>query len=344
MRGFVFALATAAPVAVVAIAGVAFQDRLSGAVDAEEVAVAASHGLVKRDGPSLSLLVETGAALVLTDRLSCGDLPCPDRAAAQYRYRGWDARAGGYRLGVGLSRPVEMFLAWDLAGDDPILFDTKHLLLHTGGSLPMPPPPPVTKLDTGLTDWLANTAGARDQVEAPRLANSGGRAKRDGAALVLALEDGRKLVLTDTLACGQLTCPPEIVLGFEYRGSDAAGRFHAIDEHFYESSNALLFDARTGGITTVAGPISFSADGKRAIAVMNDPEPRGEHDIEVWSLSGEVPALDFSFAGDGETTYEVAGWDDADHVRLTRGPWRATPRTPVMLAHDPSGWHLQGGN
>lgn len=344
MRGILLALVTAAPVAVVAIAGVALQDRLSGNGDAEQAAISDSNGLVHRDGGVLSLIVNTGAALALTDRLVCGDLPCPEGAAKAYRYRGWDARAGGYRLRIGTRKPAEMILAWELAGDDPILFDANHLLLHTGGSLAMPTAIAPVTLDTGLADWLANTAGARDQVEAPRLANSGGRASRKDSSLTLALKDGRKLVLTDDLGCGQLICPPEVVIGFEYRGADAKDRFHAIDEHFYESSNALLFDLQSGAITTVAGPISFSADGGRAIAVMNDPEPKGQHDIEIWSLAGDTPALEFAYTGDGETTYEVVGWDDADHVRLSKGAWRATPRIPVMLGHDPSGWHLQAAN
>jgi hypothetical protein len=344
MRGIVQALAIIAPVVGIAIAGVALQDRMSTNSGAEPAAIAASAGLVHRNGPVLTLLVDSGAALALTDRAICGDLPCPERAATRYRYRGWDARAGGYRLMVGFSHPVEMILAWELAGDDPILFDGSHLLLHSGGALPQPPPPTRARLDTGLADWLANTAGARDQVEAPRLAKSGGRASRDGANLVLTLADKRKLVLTDVLACGQLICPPEIVIGFEYRGPDAKGRFHAIDEHFYETSSALLFDSTSGEVTTVAGPISFSPDGGRAVAVMDDAEPHGQHDIEVWSLAGAAPTLDYSFTGDGENTYQVVGWDDADHVRLSRGPWRAAQRTPLMLAHDPAGWHLEGGN
>ncbi len=246
MRGIVQALAIIAPVVGIAIAGVALQDRMSTNSGAEPAAIAASAGLVHRNGPVLTLLVDSGAALALTDRAICGDLPCPERAATRYRYRGWDARAGGYRLMVGFSHPVEMILAWELAGDDPILFDGSHLLLHSGGALPQPPPPTRARLDTGLADWLANTAGARDQVEAPRLAKSGGRASRDGANLVLTLADKRKLVLTDVLACGQLICPPEIVIGFEYRGPDAKGRFHAIDEHFYETSSALLFEFDLG--------------------------------------------------------------------------------------------------
>jgi len=344
LRGILVALLTVAPVAVTAIVGLALEHPLSGAFDPEQTEISASHGLVKRDGAVLSLFLAGGASLALTDRLTCGDLPCPDRATTKYRYRGWDEEAGGYRIEVGARTPVEMTLAWQLAGDDPELLNANNLFLRAGKSMKLPAPPAPRKIDAGLADWLANTAGARDVVEAPRIAKTAGRVSRNGASLTLALDDGRKLVLTDDLACGQLVCPPELVIGFEYHGADATGRFHAIEEHFYETGDALLFDSHSGGVTSVAGPIAFSPDGSRAVAVMNDPEPRGNHDIEVWSLSGAAPVLDYSYTGDGENTFEVVKWDDADHIHLTRGKWRAEPRTPVMLAHVAAGWHLQNGN
>jgi hypothetical protein len=343
-REILMALLTVAPVALGAVAGLALEEGLPGAYDAEAAAIAASHGLVRRDGPVLSFVLATGAALALTDRLVCGDLPCPERATTRYRYTGWDAKAAGYRLQVGARLPVDMTLAWALAGDDPVLFNANALLVRKEKAMAMPAAPPPRKIDAGLADWLANTAGARDAIEAPRIAKSAGRVSRSGSALMLALDDGRKLALTDDLACGQLVCPPEVVIGFEYHGADPSGRFHAIEEHFYETGDALLFDARSGTVTSVAGPIAFSPDGNRAVAVMNDPEPRGSHDIEIWSLAGAAPALEFSYTGDGENTYEVTSWDDPDHIRLTRGKWRAEPRTPVMLAHVASGWHLQNGN
>jgi len=99
MRGFALALTTLAPVAITLIAGLALQHRLAGGGgEAEEAALlAASGGLASRNGPTLDLRLAGGAVLALTDRRRCGDLPCPAPLATRYRFRGWDAQAGGYR-------------------------------------------------------------------------------------------------------------------------------------------------------------------------------------------------------------------------------------------------------
>ena len=129
-REILMALLTVAPVALGAVAGLALEEGLPGAYDAEAAAIAASHGLVRRDGPVLRFVLATGAELALTDRLVCGDLPCPERATTRYRYTGWDAKAAGYRLQVGARLPVDMTLAWALAGDDPVLFNANALLVR----------------------------------------------------------------------------------------------------------------------------------------------------------------------------------------------------------------------
>lgn len=346
MRNFITALAVAAPVVAVAAAGIVLQDRMAGADhDQEGALLAASRGLANREGPSLALAMETGAVIVLTDRMSCGDLPCPGAIAARYRYRGWDAVAGGHRILVGTPNPTLMVLPWDMPWDRPALIDADLAPPRAQGPLQLPPPPPVVAPDIGLADWLGQAESDRDPVEAPHLAESGGRVARAGAMLALKLGNGRTLALTDDLVCGQLVCPPQIVQAFEYLGASPDGRFHVVADHWYEGGLALLIDAAGGGATVVAGPPRFSPDGKRVAAAALDLESRGPRDLEVWSLAGATPTLEFAVkSGAGQDLYEIVGWDDADHLRLRRGPIDAPQRIPTMLAHTADGWHLEGEN
>ena len=342
-RGVLIGLAVAVPIAAVAAVAIGYRGTLQTVLGGEAGAIAASHGLVSRAGPVLGLTLDSGAQLALTDRLQCGDLPCPDFTATQYRYQGWDGRAGGYKLAVGLDHPAAMTLAWALANGDPALFNANDINL-SGSTLAMPRKPAPAAVDPSLAEWLTNTARDQDKVEGPRLAASGGHAARRGANLQVTLADGRKLVFADDILCGQLVCPPEIYIGYEYRGADPTGRYHAIEEHFYETGAAFLVDARSGGITRLAGPVAFSPDGARAVATMNDPQPHGQHDIEIWSLAGEAPALEYCYVGDGEDTYEVTRWDGPDRIRLTRGKWQSDTRAPVTLIHDTTGWHSPAAN
>lgn len=346
MRNFVAALAIVAPVVAVAAAGIALQDRLAGSDrDNEGALLAASGGLAHREGPSLALVMETGAVIVLTDRIVCGDLPCPGPVAARYRYRGWDATAGGHRILVGMPSPAPMVLPWDMPWDRPALIDADHAPPRAAGPLDQPSPPPSVAPDIGLADWLGQAESDRDAVETPHLAESGGRVARTGATLTLKLGDGRVLALTDDLVCGQLVCPPQIVQAFGYLGGSPDGRFHVVADHWYEGGLALLIDAKSGGATIVAGPPQFSPDGKRAAAGTIDPETRGPRDLEIWSLAGAVPVLEFAVKGGaGQDLYDIVGWDDADHLRLRHGPLDAPQRVPIMLAHAADGWHLEGGN
>lgn len=345
IRGYVTVVAIAAPVVAVALAGIVLQDRLAATSDAEGPLLAGSHGLAHREGPALALAMETGAIIVLTDRTACGDLPCPPAIAARFRYRGWDETVGGYRLDVGTPSPAPMVLPWDMPWDQPALIDAGLAPPRTPGPLPLPALPPSVAPDIGLADWLGQAESDRDPAEKPRLADSGGRAARTGATLAIRLGNGRSFALTDDLVCGQLVCPPQTVQSFEYLGASADGRFHVVADRWYEGGLALLIDATDGEATVLAGAPHFSPDGKRVAAGQADPESRGPRDLEIWSLAGPTPVLEFSVKGGaGQDFYEIVGWDDADHLRLRRGPLDAAQRVPTMLAHTADGWHLEGGN
>jgi hypothetical protein len=309
----------------------------------EAVALEASQGLVWRQGPQLSLRLKTGEVVTLTDRSTCGDLPCPDDLSAHYRYLGWDKAAGGYRLAVAPSSAPEMILPF---AEDPVLIDARHAEPAADGPMPLPPLPQPTKEDDSLAEWLSDIAAGRTQGETPKIKASKGLASRDGTKLSLALTDGRHLVLTDDLSCGQVSCPPQLFRSFDYAGTSPDGRFHVVAERWDEASVGLLVDTATGAVTSLLGVPSFSPDGHRAAATVTDLEWSAPRRLEVWNLTGPAPGIEFQLPAKAEddTVYEAVTWPDADHLRLKRGPWGSEQRAEATLVHDASGWHLQGGS
>lgn len=347
------ALAVLALLVAAGIAGAALWTRppqvtpepVAGAPDAKDEgeALTASKGLAWRDGQALNMRLKGGEVLTLSDRVTCGDLPCDKDLAIHYRYAGWDAAHGGYRLQVARRDSAEMILPY--GDDDPILIDARHAP-KVDGTLPQPTPAPAAEADESLKDWLDDVARGRGQSEAPLIDASRGKASRDGARLSLKLTDGRNFVLTDDLACGQVSCPPQVFRSFDYAGTSPDGRFHVVEERWDEASAAMLVDARTGTITSLLGVPRFSSDGKRAVATVTDLEWSAPRRLEVWTLGGPAPGIEFSVAAKDEddTVYEVVGWDDSDHLRLRRGPWASDQRTEVTLVHDAAGWHMEGAD
>jgi hypothetical protein len=265
--------------------------------------------------------------------------------ASQYRYLGWDRTAGGYKIQVGQSQPVDKVLPWNVPWDRPSLLDASQAPPRANGPLAMPEPPPDVAPDIGMADWIAQMAAGRDPIEGPRLAGSSGDVVRKGSALAVKLKNGQVFTLTDDMQCGQLVCPPEIQRSFEYLGGSSNRRYQAVADHWYDGGDALLIDIQSGAVVALAGQPVFAPDGKRLAASMTDPETPGPHALEVWSLSGDAPSLDFAVKADaGQDAFDIVGWGDPNHLKLRKGAWDARHRVPVMLAHDGASWHLEGGD
>lgn len=310
----------------------------------ESSALAASKGLVWREKDSLSLRLKSGEILTLTDRMVCGDLPCPKELSVRYHYLGWNKVNGGYDLRISPSSAPKMLLPY--SDDDATLIDSRHAELINGAPLTMPAPPQAAEPDESLAEWLADIMHGRDQGEAPLIAASHGKATRDGARLRLALTDGHYLTLTDDLICGQIACPQQVFRSYDYAGLSPDGRFHVVEEHWNEANAAILVDTRNGSASFLLGVPKFAPNGQRAVASVTDLAWSAPRRLEVWSLNGAAPGIEFSLSAKDEddTVYEVLGWADSDHVRLRRGPWAAEQRNPAMLAHDGTGWHMEAAD
>ena len=310
----------------------------------EAIALTNSNGLVWRDGAALNFRMKPGQSLTLTDRVSCGDLPCPPDLAARYRYLGWDGEAGGYRVRITPSAVPEMILTY--GDEEAMLVDARHAARMPDAPVTIPTPPLASQPDTAVTDWLAGISDERRQIELPLFAASEGKAGREGARLIIQLNDGRRLALPDDLVCGQVSCPPQLFRSLTYAGRSPDGRFHVVEEHWDEASGAMLVDATSGAVTPLIGIPKFSPDGSRLVATVADLEWPAPRRLELWSLSGAAPGIEFSLPAkeEDDTIYEVIGWNDSDHARLRRGVWATDVRSEVMLAHDASGWHIEGSD
>ena len=309
---------------------------------AESDQLAASHGLVKRDGGKLSLFQQSGEVLTLTDHQQCGDVACPKDLAVSYRYAGWDEKIGGYRLQLASGAGQTMVLTY--ADDEPVLIDARHAA-EVKDPVPMPAAAPqAAKTDDSLGEWLTDLYGDRDQSEKALLAAHADQASRDGATLSLTIGDHKHLLLVDDLVCGQVACPPQISRSFDYIGESPDNQFHVVHEEGNESEEGLLIDHQGTVLVTLSVP-SFAPDGQFAVAVLSDLEAAAPRRLEVWGLASGKANLVFSVPAreDDDTIYELVGWADSSHLRLKRGGWGSDQRTAVMLVRDNSGWHIEEG-
>jgi hypothetical protein len=308
----------------------------------ESELLAASHGLARRDGGNLFLAQRSGEVLILTDHILCGDMPCPKSLAVSYRYLGWDAQIGGYRLQVARGAGQVMVLTY--ADDDPVLIDARHAA-EAKEPLSMPAAaPPAANTDDSLGEWLADLTQEREQNEKPLIAAHAELVARQDGTLALAFGDGKHLLLPDDLVCGQLACPPQISRSFDYVGESPDGQFHVVHEEGNETEEGLLIDRQGGVLETLSVP-SFSPDGKFAVAALSDLEAAAPRRLEVWGLAGGKANLVFSVTSreEDDTVYDLVGWADASHLRLKRGAWGSDQRSSVMLVRDNSGWHIEEG-
>lgn len=311
---------------------------------AEQDLLAASHGLARRDGASLSLVEKSGEVVTFTDHLRCGDLPCPKQLALSFVYLGWDEKIVGYRLKVAMERAQELVLTY--GEDEPSLVDARHPDLPREPMAMPGAPPPKTQTDDSLSSWLNDLTREREQSEKTPLAAHADRVSRDGRTLLITLKDGKKLALEDDLVCGQIACPPQISRSFDYVGSSPDGALQVVHEEGNEVEQGLLIDD-SGAVLPILSVPSFSPDGKFAVAAIADLEASAPRRLEVWDLAGGKATLSFSLPAreEDDTVYELIGWVDSTHLRLKRGPWGSDRRTAVMLAKDSGAWHIEeGGN
>ena len=303
----------------------------------DAAALATSGGLAWRQNNVLFLRLKTGEILSLTDRIMCGDFPCPPFLVNRYRYLGWNEKLVGYRLMLSDDRPHEVFLPFE---GDPAFLDPEHTEPPEESPISQPTSPPEVIRDHSLEEWAAHITVSRNQTESPHL-SSDKRVTREGDQLNLSLDNNRHFILIDDLVCNQAVCPTQ--QNFELVGSSPDGRYRLVNQHTNESTATLLINVSTGNVTPLLNIPLFSPDGKWAVSVATDFEQTAPHRLEIFSLIDEKPTLTFFVsANDKDTTaYELGMWQDNQHLTLYRHDWKKTQHIPVILAYNNSAWHFK---
>ena len=130
----------------------------------------------------------------------------------------------------------------------------------------------------------AYDSAATRALEANVLAHAGARAKREGDALSLTTEHGGPVVLTNKPGCEDET--EDNCIFFTLAADLASRHAYVVAISFYEGSDFLLIDDRSGRRTQISGAPRF-APGEDALFVTidNDGEFDGPNiEIDGWGL------------------------------------------------------------
>jgi hypothetical protein len=180
------------------------------------------------------------------------------------------------------------------------------------------------------------------------VAASHGRAKRDGANLILKIAHGPSLTLTDDNSGCE---PPKFDYGKCFRFTliaDLPSRHaYIVADSYYEGGKAELIDDRTGTRTLFSQIPRFSPDGSLLLIFSNSDAGDGGL-IQLWRREGGRIAKEWEISQDEAKRvgyYETAliGWpQDGVQLDLTNPEMNGKPEThhPATLARSKSGWAL----
>jgi hypothetical protein len=130
-----------------------------------------------------------------------------------------------------------------------MLQDADHADPLTAGPMALPaPPPPKAAADDSVSQWLAEIAKGRDNDEAKAIDAAKGKAERKGSDLILILDGGKHLILTDRLTCGQAACPAPLFRVYAYVGLSPDGHSYLVEERQAEENQTFRVSLTDGAI------------------------------------------------------------------------------------------------
>jgi hypothetical protein len=181
------------------------------------------------------------------------------------------------------------------------------------------------------------------------IAASHGRARRDGADLVLKIAHAQPVTLTgDHSGCE----PPKFDTGkcfsFTLVADLPSRHAYIVADSYYESGNAELIDDRTGTRTMFAKIPRLSPAGDLLLVFSNSEAEDDGGLIQLWKRQGgrvakewEISQAEAKRVGYYETA--LIGWlHDGVQLDLTNPEMNGKPEThhPATLARSKSGWQL----
>jgi hypothetical protein len=184
----------------------------------------------------------------------------------------------------------------------------------------------------------------RGNPEPAAVAESGGRARRQGNVLSLKISGRARLRLkSESGACvDDDSC-------VEYRlVADLPSRHaYLVDKRYPEGGDSILIDDRTGRRTILPGTPLFSPDSQELIAVDNGCLVNGcDHDIEIWKRSGDHFVVEWGRPPDSIKEYptiDLDRWDQPNRVTAsysTQGFYPPAARWEVVMLREHGRWRM----
>jgi hypothetical protein len=198
--------------------------------------------------------------------------------------------------------------------------------------------------DARLRIELRPPTSERGNPEPAAVAESGGRARRQGNVLILKISGRVPLRLRSE--SGRCVDDDSCI---EYRlVADLPSRHaYLVDTRYPEGGGSILIDDRTGWRTILPGTPLFSPDSQELIAVDNGCLVNGcAHDIEIWKRSGDHFVFEWGRAPDSIKEYPAINLDRWDHPNSvtasysTRGFYPPAARWEAVMIRENGRWRM----
>lgn len=212
--------------------------------------------------------------------------------------------------------------------------------VHSPAPPPAAPAPAAPPADPYAACWtVADPDACAARTERELIARTAGRVERLGDALVIHTTEGGRVPLENRSGEGDSS------LRYRYHRSIEPLRMHLVAVSFYEGGTYVLVDERSGNQTHVMAPPLLSPDGRRFAAASLDLEAGyGPNGLQVWSVTGLGPRLEWEITGGESWGASDPAWLGPDVVEFTRHtvvPRRPEPvRARMRLVLSPDGLHL----
>jgi len=160
--------------------------------------------------------------------------------------------------------------------------------------------------------------------EAKRIATVGALANRDGDRLILRLATGATRTFVNAAACRDENPVVEArCVGYEFTTYDRSRRVFVLNVYFFEGTDSLLVDDRTGRATFFDGQLALSPSGAFVVETLagRDGYDQSGPAIQIWRR-GRVRFVREWKAEPGigeevhEAFYRVLDWPAEDRVEL----------------------------
>lgn len=214
-------------------------------------------------------------------------------------------------------------------------------------SLPGAPAPGAVPVDyptlrASVCDTINNSLRCARAIERTQLPEAPG-AERRGDTLRLTVETGEPIQLVDREGSDS-----DVVL-YSYQTQWPDPGLVLVQVQYYEGSEYLLVDTRTGERTRLPDWPLRAPDGQRFAVLSFDLEAGyGPNTLQIWEIGADGPALAWSVEPDDWGPAE-GRWDNASTLRFVRrgycpdpeGPGRNMCEAPARVTLTAGEWRLE---